>query len=292
MSNICSECGTACVFKESKCELFGYPCDACRTVLCKNCAGLTATEIRFVLLSTRVVPYLCKRCVRSLKQLPVLEKRVEELEQEIQELKGAVKSSKQSYADILKSSKDQSNLFENNIKKLEEKVEVIASVENIPVANSLSYLEPTIHELREREQRETNILIFGVKEPAKANREERIACEKTVVTNILKKVDETVTEEITITRLGKYEEQKVRPIKVSFPNKSDALNILRQKKKLDNYDNIYIKADLTVSQRKYLHLILSELETRTKAGETDLRVRYVNSVPKIVKVKSAVDKKN
>lgn len=291
MAGKCSKCKTECVFKESKTELFGFPCDVCGGILCKNCADLSATEIRFIAMSSRAVPYLCKECIGLLRQIPSLKIQIRKLEQEVQELKCAANSAKQSYADVLKVSMDNSDELKNTIKDLEMKVQNVSKPETPQAGSGVSQLEPAVQEMQEREYRAANILLFGVKESDTVTKDERITQENKTVEEILQRIDSTVTREIKVRRLGKYEPQKVRPIKVTFPSKAIALGILKQRSKLSSNEAIYIKSDQTVNQRNYLKAIIAEMETRIQEGEQNLRIKYVNSVPKIIKT-SGLAKKN
>lgn len=290
MSGICSKCKTECVFKETKGEKFGFPCDVCRAVLCRECADLSATEIRFVTMATRAVPYLCGECIGALRRVPLLEKKIQELEHDVRELLEAAKTSKQSYADVLKASIDSTDEIKESLKDLEKKVVNSSKQEGADAAGGIQQLEPAVQELQERESRAASVLLFGIGESDAATREERIAQENKTVESILRKIDVSVTKEIRVRRLGRYDQQKVRPIKVTFPTKAEALNVLKRRRRLNSEEKIYIKGDQTVSQRNYLKAVIAELETRTSNGEKNLKIRYVNSVPKIVKTSTPVQK--
>lgn len=55
------------------------------------------------------------------------------------------------------------------------------------------------------------------------------------------------------------------------------------KKKTVKLDNIKIYSDQTVCQRKHLERLKEELKTRIAKGESDLLIRYVKDIPRIVK---------
>ena len=46
---------------------------------------------------------------------------------------------------------------------------------------------------------------------------------------------------------------------------------------------MYIKYDQTSMQRSYLKNLLQDLQKGTDNGETDLKIKYFNGTPKIVK---------
>ena len=117
---------------------------------------------------------------------------------------------------------------------------------------------------------------------------ERISQEKECIENVLKEVDKDVkVNDLKLMRLGKYDPQKVRPIKVIFPTKEEALKILKQKNKLSKDNEVYIKSDQTTEQRKYLKSVIQELEDRKVKGEINLKIKYILGTPKIVKIPSS-----
>ncbi|KAG5871201.1 hypothetical protein JTB14_019297 [Gonioctena quinquepunctata] len=79
----CFLCRGSCIFKESKTETFGYPCDLCKRVICKNCSNISATEIRVVQMTARIMPFFCTDCRENILKLPDLVKRVSDMEVEI-----------------------------------------------------------------------------------------------------------------------------------------------------------------------------------------------------------------
>ena len=62
----CTVCQTSCVFKRrpngKEGEVFGAPCDACKSILCKDCANLTTSETDAIIVQNRVILFFCQRC--------------------------------------------------------------------------------------------------------------------------------------------------------------------------------------------------------------------------------------
>lgn len=58
--------------------------------------------------------------------------------------------------------------------------------------------------------------------------------------------------------------------------------ILKNKNKLA-IPGIYIYNDQTKMQRNYYLSIKEKLKERTERGETDIRIKYVNNIPTIIK---------
>lgn len=79
----CFKCNGICTQKEDKNALFGFPCDLCQRVVCKNCTGLMASEIRVVPSQSRTLFYICPDCKNSFTEIPKLAKRITSLESEV-----------------------------------------------------------------------------------------------------------------------------------------------------------------------------------------------------------------
>ncbi|KAJ2940142.1 hypothetical protein O0L34_g14181 [Tuta absoluta] len=101
-----------------------------------------------------------------------------------------------------------------------------------------------------------------------------------VITKITNKADCT---RIKAFRLGAPKSDAgaaPRPLKVIMNSKNEALDILRNKHKLQKPSSI--AADLTPMQREYLKYLREELEKRKSEGEKDLTIKYVQGRPTIV----------
>lgn len=64
-------------------------CDSCKVVLCGDCHGLSPTEVRVLELKTvaRTMTFLCGDCKLALSQLPIIMKKLNELTEEVQQLR-------------------------------------------------------------------------------------------------------------------------------------------------------------------------------------------------------------
>ncbi|CAG9767595.1 unnamed protein product [Ceutorhynchus assimilis] len=72
--------------KEIK-DLFGGSCDMCRSIICRQCSGVSSSEIRVLTAQTRVVTYYCPECVEiirtSVKNLPTLKEQISSIEKKL-----------------------------------------------------------------------------------------------------------------------------------------------------------------------------------------------------------------
>lgn len=98
---VCEKCKTSCIFREVRKdeskkdnqELFGFPCDCCKKVFCKNCSNISSTEIRALILTTRILPFWCAECIKAIKDAVMLADRIKELERKFKSLDNNVKDS-------------------------------------------------------------------------------------------------------------------------------------------------------------------------------------------------------
>lgn len=286
MSGVCTKCSKECVFKENKTDIFGFPCDICKKVICRDCANLSATEIRVLVQTTkRMLPFLCEECLSLIREVPQLKIQVTQLQLEVRELKEGNNKASRSYADVLKFQAE-AEVLKGNLSKLEQRVGDIG----LPGEEKCG-IEPAISEMADREKRASNVMLFGLPESSGGDLEERRRGEMQEVAALLSLIDESVsTVGVKIHRIGRPESGKIRPVKIVFQNKATALQILKQKKKLDNIQGRYIKGDLTLMQRKILKNVVAELQRRTESGEKDLKIKYFNSIPKIIQSKQHVKK--
>ncbi|KAJ2952171.1 hypothetical protein O0L34_g4450 [Tuta absoluta] len=216
-------------------------CDLCKGFLCSDCHGLSPTEIRVLELKT-VARVMTFLC-RDCKTTMV------QLPTILQKL----------------------NSLTEEVKQLRIRQSMLAT-------------ESAIQEISERANRSTNIIMYDLPESTSDIAEDRkthdiAECTK-VITKITNKADCT---RIKAFRLGAPKSDAgaaPRPLKVIMNSKNEALDILRNKHKLQKPSSI--AADLTPMQREYLKYLREELEKRKSEGEKDLTIKYVQGRPTIV----------
>jgi len=85
--------------------------------------------------------------------------------------------------------------------------------------------------------------------------------------------------------LGRYQSGK-RPIKAVFSTSSNIFDILNNKRKLSLRvppSRINISSDRTLYQRNSMKKLREELAARLSNGKTDLIIKFIKGVPRIVK---------
>lgn len=183
--------------------------------------------------------------------------------------------------------KGQLSLLESKIQSSQDKILALESNLNLKInvpsthTDALSTNEQIIREIQERKKRECNIIIFGIPEQTSSNTHERILNDETEVINIISSITKDITNPKKIFRIGKYNPEKTRRIKVCFEKSDPAMILLRNKDKIPN--NIKLFSDQTPSQQKFFQRVKSELTQRTNNGEKDLTIKYINGVPSIIK---------
>ncbi|CAG9820758.1 unnamed protein product [Phaedon cochleariae] len=135
---------------------------------------------------------------------------------------------------------------------------------------------PTIYsEVTSRLEREKNVIINGIDESVDDTK---------AVSNILLELNLPKPLHPTrMYRLGKQDLSKIRPLKVEFSSRQEALSILTRRPKLPlkEFPNVKIKNDYTPRLREELTSMYKEIEQRRAHGE-NLRVKFVSKQPTIV----------
>lgn len=130
----CYKCARDCVAKEDKTALFGYACDICTNITCAECTGVSASEIRVLVMKSRSLYHFCLDCrdnifknilevnnkfanlEEELKNLKC-SKKINEIEQKTKAIEIEVKKLKQNKQD------DRFNEFNSKLKLIEERIE-------------------------------------------------------------------------------------------------------------------------------------------------------------------------
>lgn len=156
------------------------------------------------------------------------------------------------------------------------------SKSTLPSLVTSNVYESIMTEVRERELRSKNIIIVGIQEPVSTSKDERTDMDMDKVINIIKMTGVNCLPE-KLFRLGKYNPNKNRSLKVCFKSSETAISILRGKTDV-KYDNIKIYSDQTPQQQEFLKNLKEEFKSRSENGENNLTIKYVKGVPKIVQI--------
>lgn len=146
-----------------------------------------------------------------------------------------------------------------------------------------THFQDMLNEINERETRNKNIIINGIKEQESNDKDQRKNLDTKEVVEIIKSINNDCPSPLKVFRLGKFQSNINRPIKVCFASQEIAKSILRNKNKA-NKDSISIYSDQTPQQRKYLSHLKEELKKQIGMGKKNLTIKFIKNVPKIVEV--------
>jgi hypothetical protein len=228
--------------KSSKDEMLH--CDSCKRFLCEGCSELSATEMRCMQLKIRKLLFLCEACKNGLGEVPVLIKAVSEIKKEVLKLQGS----------SLTRQNNPSKDMENN--------------------------HDIINEIEERSKRRKNVIIANIKESEKVNGHERKIDDKNTVINILSPIGITM-DRIKVFRLGKFNKENNRLIKIIFETEDDAITILKNKNKI-KVPRLRIFNDQTKMQIDYYKKLKGKLQAMQDNGDMNKGIKYINGRPTIV----------
>lgn len=240
-------CGKCCrSFEENESVI---TCDGCTVLLHKECARISPTESRAVVIQNRSLMFFCFNCRETFKQIPR----------------------------ILNGLKDA--LHANEILRAENESlrnELTAAKES---GGSNSDIHSVVSEVHERQIRASNVIIRGVQESGKSTSRERVQDDMSAVEKLLAAVGTGFVIR-KIFRLGKYGVDRIRPIKIVLSSSEEALSILKARNKI-NVPGVVVHHDETKIQREFYFAVKKKLDELVAAGE-DKIIRYVNNLPTII----------
>lgn len=174
---------------------------------------------------------------------------------------------------------------------LQDEIKVLKTVSQQPPPGptlSAIDIEKIVQEVRDRENRRTNIIIYGAKEDAACqSSKEQVDRDVALVGELL--VDAGLgNEEFRLLRLGKFTNatsERIRPIKVTFSSESCVSTIMRNVgslKKRDRWRGVALSRNRTNLQREIYRKVRADFEERVSAGEVGLSIKYKQRVPTIL----------
>ena len=156
----------------------------------------------------------------------------------------------------------------------------------------LDVLEDAANEVREREKRKNNIIIFGLKKSDKAEAKERIEEDKIKIDKLFEflKVEDVEVDKIIRYKNGKDDsnngKEKIPPVLVVLKKDTDKFRILKVTRTLKNsnaFCNVYISSDQTLAERSS-YLELKKLRDQKQAEETEDKFFWIVRGKEVVRV--------
>ena len=165
---------------------------------------------------------------------------------------------------------------ENSLKS--SKVNVIESVEeqiNMRLSDSTN---TSVREIELREAKKLNIMLFNVAESTGGSEEEKSREDAEKIVKIQKDMGTSVPL-TNVIRIGKASTGKIRPLRVTAPDTSAHIDLLRSAKNLRNstsFSTVFIKRDMTPLERsQWKALIKEKKEKQVRSNENGENVRWV-----------------
>lgn len=184
--------------------------------------------------------------------------------------------------------KSDNSITKEKIKNMEQEISILKSTETRSESPSKSLFSSHVDlilELKERSEREQNVVIVGIPEKNDKSFIARRTHDMEEFMKVATTLIENCPKPIKSMRLGKYITGKDRPLKICFANRDTPRLLLQKRSKLPENTNIKIYSDQTIAQKQYLQSVREELRKRLENGEDNLVIKYNKGIPFVTKMK-------
>lgn len=251
-------------------------CDSCHNEIHLTCIGLNSDDLRITRQKSKAIRILCNSCNKAIGEMGDIKTLLINMKQEFCNKFIALEEK------IKNISQDDINDLKTSLAALQQDMNGIKNFNSSSI-NETVIIENVIQEITDREKRRYNVMLFNVIEAS--SHEETMEQDKILLKNILETAGYTATLNIRINRIGKSISNKARPLKVTLEKTDQVTDVLRKAKEIKialNMGNISLSADRTPRQVEYYRQVKKSLDDRINNGETNLRIRYIAGLPKIV----------
>ena len=135
-------------------------------------------------------------------------------------------------------------------------------------------------EINERTERSKSVLLFNIPESMARSVEDRVGDDLNQVMAILNPLGSS-SQPKKVFRLGSSKPNVVRPLKIVYNNKDEAMSILRSNKSNTNR-KFHFRADLTKLQRETNAAVIQEFNDRKSRGENEIVLTYRDNLAQIM----------
>jgi hypothetical protein len=139
----------------------------------------------------------------------------------------------------------------------------------------LSLISVAAKENKEREERENNVMIFGLESITETDIEVKKQKEKDKVKEIISSLNLNI--DIKHVRSLKTREDNTAPLVVNIGNKANRNELLKQSKNLRNktgYEKVFISPDMTEAQRIELKSLITERNKRNASRKDEDKSKH------------------
>ena len=241
----------------------------------KNCAEITASEEKVIILKTTPkLLHRCSECTINNKATTGLTEMMSKFNDAVVQLNSATENLNK-FTSELKNIKDEQNNILSKLPIIEDRLTVL---ENKPSSSS-TCVQEVIAEINLQKIKEKNVMIFNLHDHNDIQKD--LEYIKKFLTNYNVNI-----KNLTIKRIGIFSKDKKRPIKLFFKTRYEAFNLLKKSKIIatNTKHKIFITNDKTIAQQQYEKEIRSQLKQRIDNGENNLKIKYINSIPKIIEI--------
>ena len=242
-------------------------CERCEKWFCLPCIGMTPAQ--YDLLNAdlgELIHWYCTDCnenaVRAVKNDNEIEERCKSYMAKFrQDISQEIKDSSKDVEDRLTTKIDSLTTEVQAIKNLAQTAQ---GPEN---ATGQQNTEELLEEMKDRERRKLNLILFNVKESDKESGEEKKADDLESVRDILSKVNIN-TPLSKPTRLGKG--NAPRPLRITTASEEDKRKITKAASKLQNiagYERCFINRDMTPTEQRAMKKLVEEKKTKQRESE-------------------------
>lgn len=288
----CANCDTGFTTED-----FIVVCNVCNDLYhANNCSGCSASELRVLDFKKKkpMLVYRCQACTASGGEDSSLKEVVAELQQSLKWLSSFKEDIKEIKSIIPELQFEVDSMKKDLVEQKNNILKVENTVKNLPVPNlEVDKMEinadfqSMISEIGDRSVRSKNVLIWNLQDsPTTTPTTDSIA-----VANTLFKIKniKTVISKLNVKRLGKYDQNKCRPILVRMDSHLDVSTVLINWKEIPS--GINVSADLTRFQRSQYKKLKEEanaFNAQHKSDAVKKVVKMVNGNPRIFTVKNRI----
>lgn len=238
-------------------------CDgSCATWLHRRCAGLSKNA--FLTISKSLDPFYCPQCrlnnqekdINSLKVMVVnLTNQLSTVQDKLAELEGSSAAATSAI-----------NSYASAVSHHSQPLNSVLNTSSLPIPSLRSDAAPKPYSLSNRK---FNLILFGLEESTKGTpRHLRVRKDYENACSLLSSINPLISE-LSICdclRLGRYRDDRHRPVLVKLNRSCDVQSILSNRRVLSSRPGISIKPDLSPEERTIESLLLKERRSLINSG--------------------------
>lgn len=134
------------------------------------------------------------------------------------------------------------------------------------------------NEIKDRERRSTNIMVYNVEESSHQD----VSATINQVSKIFHIMNINEDHISKVIRIGQVKKDSKRPIKIILKERNQVSLVLRNKHKLKGKINCVIDTDKTNLERSVYKKVHVKFKKRLEDGENNIKIRYIKGIPKIL----------